>query len=311
MAAMTQEGGWFYEKNRQWPGQANGLQIKEVLLTERTKYQDLMVFESETWGIVLTLDGVIQLTERDEMSYQEMLAHIPMFSHSDPKRVLIVGGGDGGILREVCKHKCVESIVHCEIDEGVVNASRRFFPEMAKAFDDPRLSLKIDDAVNYVMKECADQSFDVVIVDSSDPDGPAEKLFSAEFYQHAARILSADGVVATQGECLWLNQDLIAELVHHAKYFDTAEYASIQVPTYPCGQIGAFVATKNDNSCERRSCQVPQRVPRDDTLVGGNNSLKYYTSSMHQAAFALPKFMEDRLEKERREVFGLRKVAGA
>ena len=187
---MSIENGWFYEKNSQWPGQAMGLEIQEMLLEETTKYQDLKVFQSKTWGKVLVLDGVIQLTEKDEMSYQEMLAHIPLFSHKHPKRVLIVGGGDGGILREVCKHDCVEDIVQCEIDEGVVKASKKFFPTISKSFDDTRLTLIIGDAVNYVIEKVEDESFDVIIVDSSDPDGPAEKLFSEEFYKNASRILT-------------------------------------------------------------------------------------------------------------------------
>ena len=187
---MSIENGWFYEKNSQWPGQAMGLEIKEMLLEQKTKYQDLKVFESTTWGKVLILDGVIQLTEKDEMSYQEMLAHIPMFSHRQPKRVLIVGGGDGGILREVCKHNCVEEIVQCEIDEGVIEASKRFFPTISNSFQDKRLKLIIDDAVHYVIDEAKNESFDVIIVDSSDPDGPAEKLFSEEFYKNASRILT-------------------------------------------------------------------------------------------------------------------------
>ena len=187
---MSIENGWFYEKNSQWPGQAMGLEIKEMLLEQKTKYQDLKVFESTTWGKVLILDGVIQLTEKDEMSYQEMLAHVPMFSHRQPKRVLIVGGGDGGILREVCKHNCVEEIVQCEIDEGVIEASKKFFPTISNSFQDKRLKLIIGDAVHYVIDEAEDESFDVIIVDSSDPDGPAEKLFSEEFYKNASRILT-------------------------------------------------------------------------------------------------------------------------
>ena len=187
---MSIENGWFYEKNSQWPGQATGLEIKEMILEQKTKYQDLKVFESTTWGKVLVLDGVIQLTEKDEMSYQEMLAHIPMFSHQHPRRVLIVGGGDGGILREVCKHHCVEEIVQCEIDCAVIEASKKFFPEMSKSFDDKRLKLIIADAVTYVIEEALNESFDVIIVDSSDPVGPAEKLFSDDFYKNACRILT-------------------------------------------------------------------------------------------------------------------------
>ena len=194
---MSFENGWFLEKNDQWKGQCNGLEVKAKLLEEKTKYQDLLVFESTTWGKVLVLDGVIQLTEKDEMSYQEMLAHIPMFSHSSPTNVLIVGGGDGGMLREVCKHDCVKAITMVEIDEGVCNASKRFFPSVSCAFNDPRVTLKIQDAVQFV-QDCEEGTFDVIIVDSSDPVGPAEKLFSPEFYARANKLLTKDGVMATQ-----------------------------------------------------------------------------------------------------------------
>lgn len=194
---MSFENGWFLEKNSQWKGQCTGLEVKQVLLEEKTKYQDLIVFESTTWGKVLVLDGVIQLTEKDEMSYQEMLAHIPMFSHLQPEKILIVGGGDGGMLREVCKHECVKSITMVEIDEGVCNASKRFFPSLSSAFGDPRVTLKIQDAVKFV-QDCKENSYDVIIVDSSDPVGPAEKLFSPEFYARAHKLLTKDGVMATQ-----------------------------------------------------------------------------------------------------------------
>jgi len=172
------------EKNEQWPGQAASLQVKEVLLHKRTDFQDLLVFESATWGKVLVLDGVIQLTERDECSYQEMMAHLPMFSHEDPKQVLIIGGGDGGVLREVVKHECIESVTMCEIDAGVVEASKQYFPKVSCGFDHPKAKLIIGDGVGFV-EAAKDDSFDVIIIDSSDPVGPAEKLFSKEFYENA------------------------------------------------------------------------------------------------------------------------------
>jgi len=263
------------------------LEVKEVLLHEKTKYQDLLVFESTTWGKVLVLDGVIQLTEKDEMSYQEMMAHLPLFSHPNPKSVLIVGGGDGGVTREACRHPCLEKIVQCEIDEGVVNAAKRFMPGVAASYDDPRLTLNIGDAVQYI-KECEDASVDVMIVDSSDPVGPAEGLFSPDFYVQAARVLRSGGIICSQGECLWIHADLIDQMcLEHSKPFESCEYASIQMPTYPSGQIGAFLCQKAGGetpaSCRkaRRACEI--------------EDLRYYTPAMHEAAFALPAFLQKRL----------------
>jgi len=282
------EGGWFMEKNSQWPGQANSLEVKEVLLHEKTKYQDLMVFKSATWGNVLVLDGVIQLTERDESSYQEMMAHLPMFAHERPSRVLIIGGGDGGVLREVVKHECVEKVTMCEIDGGVVAASKKYFPSVSTGFGHAKAELIIGDGVGFA-EAAKDNTFDVIIVDSSDPVGPAEKLFSKEFYENAHRILTPGGIMCTQGECLWVHADLIeAMLKENGAPFASAEYASIQVPTYPSGQIGAFLARKAA-TVGSASCRSPAR-PVPEAM-----DLRYYTEDMHTAAFALPAFIRRKL----------------
>lgn len=275
--------GWFMEKNPQWPGQANSLQVEHVLLHKTTDYQDLLVFQSTTWGKVLVLDGVIQLTERDEMSYQEMMAHLPLFAAERPQQVLIIGGGDGGVLREVCKHECVQKVTMCEIDAGVVDAAKQYFPSVSCAFSNPKVNLIIGDGVAFAEKS-SDASFDTVIIDSSDPVGPAEKLFSKEFYVNAHRLLKPGGVLCSQGECLWLNEDLIGSMLReHGAPFASAEYANIQVPTYPSGQIGAFMARKADVDTARdSSCRVPRwPVPAD-------MDLRYYSAEMHAAAFALP-----------------------
>ncbi|CAE7403292.1 SPDSYN2 [Symbiodinium natans] len=199
------ENGWFIEKNAQWPGQANALEVKEVLMHKKTQFQDLLVFASAKHGNVIVLDGVIQITERDEMSYQEMLAHLPMFSADKPAHVLIIGGGDGGVLREVVKHDTVEKVTWCEIDGDVVEAAKKYMPNVAIAVSNPKVDLRVGDGVAFA-ESSKDNSFDVIIVDSSDPVGPAEKLFSKEFYVNVHRILKPGGVVCSQGECLWLNE---------------------------------------------------------------------------------------------------------
>jgi len=280
------------EKNSQWPGQAMSLKVDKVLLHEKTDFQDLMVFQSTAeWGKVLVLDGVIQLTERDECSYQEMLTHLPMFSHEAPKQVLIIGGGDGGVLREVCRHDCVEKVTMVDIDKGVVEASKKFFPAVSTGFSHPKANLIIGDGVGFVTG-AGDATYDVIVVDSSDPVGPAEKLFSKEFYEHAHRILRPGGVLCTQSECLWLHAKLISNIVKDfAASFDSAEYASMQVPTYPCGQLGAFLGRKAGGAGPPGAgCRSPRRsVPQD-------MKLRYYTADMHAAAFALPAFMVQNLD---------------
>lgn len=284
------QNGWFMEKNSQWPGQANSLEVKEVLLHKKTDFQDLLVFESTTWGKVLVLDGVIQLTEKDEMSYQEMLAHLPLFAHEGPKQVLIIGGGDGGVAREVCKHGCVEKVTHCEIDAGVVEAAKTYFPTLACGFAHPKENLVIGDGLAFA-KAAADDTYDVVIVDSSDPVGPAEGLFSKEFYANAHRILRPGGILCTQGECLWVHADLVEEMLkENGEPFASAEYATMQVPTYPSGQIGAFIGRKAfpDASRETTCRKLLREVPAD-------MELRYYTPEMHTAAFALPAFLQRRL----------------
>lgn len=262
--------------------------MKEVIFHERTKFQDLLVFESTEWGRVLVLDGVIQVTEHDEISYQEMLTHLPMFSHPNPVEVLIVGGGDGGCLREACKHEGVTRVTMCEIDEGVVNASKKFLPKLSSGFAHPKANLVIGDGVAFAAS-AAESSYDVIIVDSSDPVGPAEKLFSREFYENAHRILKPGGVLCTQGECLWVHADLIcAVMQEYAACFASVEYASLQVPTYPSGQIGGILCRKAKDGLDV-SCRLPQRnIPQD-------MELNYYTSEMHTAAFALPAFIKKRL----------------
>ncbi|CAM9967556.1 unnamed protein product, partial [Phaeothamnion confervicola] len=241
---------------------------------------------------VLVLDGVIQVTERDEFSYQEMLTHIPCFAHPCPKRVLIVGGGDGGILREVARHSCVDAIDMCEIDPVVCEVSKRFEFSTATAFADPRLNLVHEDAAEFVKRD-GNGNYDVIIVDSSDPVGPAETLFQPAFYEHMRASLAPGGVVATQGECMWLHLPLIKTvLTSCAGSFAAVDYAFTTIPTYPCGQIG-FVLGSNSPS---RDLSVPVREPSAEMA----EHLRYYSSAVHRAAFVLPAFAEKEIRGARR-----------
>jgi len=272
--------GWFHERGALWPGQAMSLQVKKVLYHGRSKFQDVLVFESTNQGNVLVLDGVIQVTERDEFAYQEMMAHIPIFAHPNPEKVLVIGGGDGGILREIAKHPGVKEIYICEIDGDVIEYSKKYLPTLAKGYDDPRVTVKIMDG-SIFMDENQD-NFDVIITDSSDPIGPASVLFETPFYNAMHKSLRDGGIVCTQGESVWLHLDIIKPLMDSIKLtYSSVEYAFTTIPTYPSGQIGFIIAGKNSGSCKK-----PKREPTSEQT----DTLRYYSSEIHEASFVLPAF---------------------
>lgn len=275
--------GWFTERGKLWPGQAMSLQVEEILFHGTTEYQDVLVFRSASYGNVLVLDGVIQVTERDEFSYQEMLDHLPMFSHPKPTNVLVIGGGDGGILREVLKHDSVETAVLCEIDAEVIRVSKEYLPTLAVGYDDPRVEVRVMDGAKYMAEHTGE--YDVIITDSSDPIGPAEVLFQPPFYLAMSKCLKPGGIVASQGESMWLHADLIAPMIRACRgIFATVEYACTTIPTYPSGQIG-FLLCSNDES-STLSLQMDARAP-SKTIQDG---LRYYNADIHKAAFVLPEF---------------------
>lgn len=274
--------GWFHERGELWPGQAMSLEVKNVLYHGRSKYQDVLVFESANHGNVLVLDGVIQVTERDEFAYQEMIAHLPLYAHPDPKKVLVIGGGDGGVLREIAKHPGVEEMFICEIDEDVIKYSKQYLPSLACGYDDPRVTVKIMDGAQF-MKE-HQNSFDVIITDSSDPIGPASVLFETPFYNAMHGALREGGIVCTQGECMWLHVHLIKPLMDSIQQtYSKVTYAYTCIPTYPSGQIGFILASKGKSADDTF---VAKRAPPQDV----QDKLQYYTPEMHTAAFCLPAF---------------------
>ncbi|CAH0492495.1 unnamed protein product [Peronospora farinosa] len=285
---------WFSETEAMWPGQKFSIEIEQVLFKGKSDFQDVLVFKSATYGNVLVLDGVIQLTERDEFAYQEMITHLPMFAHKQPKRVLIVGGGDGGVLREVTKHDCVQEVVMCEIDSMVCDVSKKFFKDtVATAFDDPRVTLLHADAAVYLRENRSDK-FDVVIVDSSDPVGPAEVLYRAEFYENMKKSLSPDGIFCTQGECLWLHLDLIVDVMTRCQnLFSSVNYSYTTIPTYPSGQIGFIMCSLDDSE---GVLIKPKRLP--DAKM--EQTLRYYNPKIHEASFVLPNFAERKITTVRK-----------
>ncbi len=258
----------------------------ERVVCERTSaYQDLMVFETRGFGRVLMLDGVVQVTERDEFIYHEMMSHVPIIAHGAAKRVLIIGGGDGGILREVLRHP-IEQATMIELDPGVVAVCRQHMPSLsAGAFDDPRACLRFADGVKFVAETA--ERFEVVIVDSTDPIGPGEVLFSESFYADCRRCLTPGGVLVTQNGVPLLQPEEMANTARRlGRVFADWRFYVAAIPTY----VGGFMAMgwASDNPALRR--QDESLLARRFQSAGFET--RYYSPAMHVASFTLPPYVE-------------------
>ena len=280
------ENGWFREVCAMWEGISLSLKVEKTLYSQKSCFQQIDVYETRTYGRMLVLDGIIQLTERDEFTYQEMMAHLPVMSHPDPKAVLVIGGGDGGILRELGRHKAIKTIDFCEIDEDVVRVAKQFLPSLACGFDDPRVNAYFEDGNAFIKERTG--AYDVIIVDSSDPVGPGEVLFKKPFYQGLKEALKPGGIVSTQGESFFLHADYVENLITITReLFDHNAYATIIVPTYPGGHI---------NMC-MGSLGPTFGVPARPMPQGLQEQLRYYSPEMHNAAFIQPWFATQMLKE--------------
>lgn len=266
------------------------IRIDRLLFDSKTEHQRLKLFESKTFGRVLTLDSVVQTTESDEFIYHEMMAHLPILAHGKAKRVLIIGGGDGGMAEEVLKHASVESVTMVEIDAGVVEFSKQYLPNICRqAFDDSRLKLVIADGAKFVA-ETADR-FDIAIIDSTDPIGPAEVLFTEAFYGNVKRCLDEGGIVATQNGVPFLQGDeLTSTLAAFRKLFRDPTCYLATVPTYVGGPM-AFGWGTDDVSLRL----VPEGELARRFAAAGIET-RYYTPAVHKAAFALPPYIQDMID---------------
>ena len=264
-----------------------GLECDAVLYEGHTGFQDLIIFENKTFGRVMMLDGVIQLTERDEFIYHEMMAHVPLFSLGDAETVLIIGGGDGGVLREVLKHRGVARVVHCEIDGVVVEMSRKYLPGISQgAFDDPRLELMIGDGIRFVNE--TDQRFDAIIVDSTEPIGPAKVLFTEDFFAACQKCLRPRGVFIAQNGLPFLYPEHLSESGRMLRrlYADAACFLCCQ-PTYFGGPF-ALAWAGNDPKTRALSAAALAR-----RYAGSGIATRYYIPEVHRAAFILPNYIAD------------------
>lgn len=273
---------WFTEK--QTPALGLSLKVKETLLHCRTQFQEISVLDTLQCGRMLVLDGMVMTTVADEFVYHEMIAHVPLRTHPAPRSVLIIGGGDGGVVREVSRYPQVEKIVLVEIDAGVVDAARRFLPEISCALDDPRLEIVYRDGAEFIRG--SKDAYDVVIVDSTEPVAIAEGLFGTAFYKGVYDALKPEGIMVAQTESPFYNEALLRSTFQRINtIFPRSLLYLAAVPTYPGGLWSFTLASKRFDPLE----------PAGDYLPPG---LRYYSAEIHRSAFTLPPFVQELMQKE-------------
>ncbi|MDD2795649.1 polyamine aminopropyltransferase [Acidocella sp.] len=271
-----------------YPDWGQRFRFVRQLARVKSAFQDIAVFETDSHGRVLTLDGVIQITERDEFVYQEMLTHVPLLAHGNAKHVLIIGAGDGGVLKHVLMHKGVERAVMAEIDGEVIRLSKEFLPGIGgDAWNDPRAEVIVGDGIDYV-KRAPDASFDVIIVDSTDPIGVGEVLFTDEFYQNAARILTASGLIVNQCGVPFMQADELRETsARRAQFFPHVTAYVAAVPTYVGGYMTLGWAGKDASLTQL----APEVIAQRAEAAGIAGKSEYWTPHVHVAAFWLPPYI--------------------
>ncbi len=263
-------------------------EVEKVLYEVATEHQQLVLFENKFFGKMLVLDGAVQITSRDEYVYQEMMSHVPLFAHGSAKDVLIIGGGDCGIAEEVLKHKSVERLTQVEIDASVVEFAKEHFPEFTKpVFADKRFESVIDDGMKYVGE--TERRFDVIIVDSTDPQGPGAVLFTKEFYARCKRCLKSSGVLVTQnGVPFFQPAELASSVRFFRELFAEGSCYTASIPTYVGGHMAMGFAT--DNKDLRRT---PVETIAARYAAAGSFATQYWTPELQAGAFALPRFIAD------------------
>tara|TARA_B100001989_G_scaffold251613_1_gene231229 strand:+ start:199 stop:1119 length:921 start_codon:yes stop_codon:yes gene_type:complete len=274
-----------------------GFEINETLFQGKSPYQDVAIYTNDALGKVLVLDGIVQITTADEFVYQEMMAHVPVFScPNEDKNVLIIGGGDGGILREVLRHNSVKKAVMAEIDQMVIDACTRHMPEInngGKVYEDPKAELIVGDAFDYVRK--TDIKFDAVIIDSTDPIGPGEKLFSDEFYRNLSKILTEDAFIATQGGVPFFQPGEAAGTLASLNKAGLRESCYIAaVPTYYGGYMTLGFASNT-----KREELLPNIETLKEAYAKEGFATKHYSPEMHLASFVLPPWIKQDIEGQK------------
>jgi spermidine synthase len=281
---MTLDKNWYTEE---WAGQGSAisLKIKDKVHDEHSAFQRIEIFETETFGTLMTLDGLVMVTDRDNFIYHEMMSHPALFTHPDPQRVLVIGGGDCGTLREVLKHQTVTLAEQVELDERVTRVCEKFFPELCESNNDPRARLHFTDGIHWVMDAKPD-TYDVIIIDSTDPVGPAAELFSESFYKNCFRALRPNGVVIGQSESPLFHAELIVSMHKSFKAAGFRDVATLHFPqcTYPSGWWSATMAGKN----------TAVKNFRAQDAAAKRFATHYYNRDIHAAALASPEFLRTR-----------------
>jgi spermidine synthase len=293
-AARDDDGTWYVETLHE--GLRTSIQVRRVLFDSQTDHQRLVIAETVAFGTLVMLDGVTQLTTADEYVYHEMLSHVPILAHGAVRDVLVVGGGDGGMIEEICKHADVEHVTMAELDAGVIDLARAHLPELSNgAFDDPRLEIVIGDGKDFVAT--SERRFDLIVVDSTDPIGPGEALFTAGFYADCRRLLRPGGVIVTQNGVPFFQPDeLEATIRAFSGLFADATCYLAAVPTY-VGGFMAFGWGTDDTSLRRVAPAI-----LEERFAAAGLETRYYTPEIHRASFALPRFILDIAERGRADV---------
>ncbi len=267
----------------QMPTMRLSLQAKQTLHTEQTPYQHLAVVDTLPYGRMLFLDGIIQTSVKDEFVYHEMITHPALNTHGNPKRALVIGGGDGGTIREIIKYPTIEKATLVEIDARVVENARKYLPEISCALDDPKVEVRYEDGIKHVQEH--KNTYDVICVDSTDPIGPAVGLFEKQFYQNVFESLTEDGIFVAQTESPWFNDKLINRVYNTiSDIFPITRLFLAYIPTYPGGMWSFTMGSKKYDPLEIDESKFPGYQTR------------YYTPQIHKAAFVLPPFVADILK---------------
>jgi spermidine synthase len=288
MSASEQQSSdqsWFTERHDR-SGSSFGLRVKELLHAEKTPFQTIEIYDTTDWGKLMVIDGCTMVSTRDNFLYHEMMSHPALFTHARAKRVVIIGGGDCGTLREVLKHEEVERAVQVDIDERVTRLAEKYFPELCESNGDPRAELLFIDGIKY-MAEHEPESLDLIIVDSTDPVGPAEGLFGADFYVSCYKALRPSGMLVQQSESPLVHLELIKAMRSAMRVadFQSVRTLTFPQPLYPTGWWSCTMARKGADlsGFRERGAQTKQFPTR------------YYNVDIHRAALAMPEFMREAL----------------
>ena len=278
---------WYQEQlNKHWQ---QCFHMDEILYEQKTDHHHLIIFKNAAFGNVLALDGIIQTTERDEFVYHEMIVHVPMLSHGNAKKVLIIGGGDGGVLREVLRHKTVEQATLVDIDRSVIDLSKKFFPHHSQgAFQDPRTRIVIDDGCAFVKQ--SQEQYDIIIVDSTDPIGAGEQLFTDTFFGDCHRCLAPRGILVNQNGVPFTHPEELATNVERLQtHFAQVRFYIAAIPTY----VGGYMAFGWATDCPEYSHITEEELANRFSALA--HTCTYYTPEIHTAAFALPQYIKNAL----------------